>query len=140
MEIKVIEGKKYFFVKYDKEYVVNQLKEMRDSYENYYVEYGFILESGGSYLSKEEYEKNYDQMIEFAESISEEKLEDILKEFPRKKSGWLNLRNVEYLYRCNNTQYISEWHNTWIYQTLKVKAKDDMTLEVFLYEMVDTPA
>ena len=60
MEIKVIEGKKYFFVKYDKEYVVNQLKEMRDSYENYYVEYGIIPESGGSYLSKEEYEKNYD--------------------------------------------------------------------------------
>ena len=139
MRVEVTEGRKKFTVIFEKEGILKSLEELRESYQkDHYVEAGMIPEAG-KYLSKEEYEKNYDGMIEYVSSIDEESVKDILKEFPKKKNGWLNLRNVKYLYCCNNSEYICEWHNTWIYQTLKAKARDDMILEISLYEITDTP-
>lgn len=139
MKVEVTEGRKKFTVIFEKEEILRQLEKLKESYQDdYYVEANTIPEDG-KYLSKEEYEKNYDEMIEYVSSIDEERVKDILREFPKKKNGWLNLKNVEYLYCCNNSEYICEWHNTWIYQTLKAKARDDMVLDIHLYEITDTP-
>lgn len=96
------------------------------------------LSSTDKPLTKEEYMSNVDQFLaDYKTSIVD--TQKIIDEFPRKKNGSFNRKNVQILASCDNSIYICEWHNTWIYYQVVVKASDDYTLNVFLREYTDTP-
>lgn len=107
--------------------------------EGLYVNYGESQEFGDKALTIEEYKNNVDIFLnDFRKSVVN--IERIIEEFPKKKNGTFNKRNIRELASCNNCIAIHEWHNTWIYKAVKVYAFDDTTLKVILYEKVDTPA
>ena len=108
--------------------------------EDRYVKYGDSLEQGDSALTKEEYEANAKNFIEEIKALNnEQKLRNIIERWPRKKNGTFNRKNVEYLVTSGNTYYICEWHNTWIYATVKAVAVDDTTLRIEFFQKTDTP-
>jgi hypothetical protein len=107
--------------------------------EGVYVNYGESQEFGDATLTVEEYNKNVDEFLEdFRNAVKD--LNKIIENFPKKKNGTFNGRNVRELASCNNCIAIHEWHNTWIYKIVKVYADDDTTLKVVFDEKVDTPA
>ncbi|MBQ8218279.1 MAG: hypothetical protein IJZ79_03145 [Bacilli bacterium] len=121
------------------EQIENNILNLKDKFEPYYVKYGESLEWNNTPFTKEEYDKNVDVFLEdFKKSVVN--LNSIIESFPKKKNGTFNRRNVIYLAECENCICIHEWHNTWIYQTVKVSAISDTELEIVLYEKVDTPA
>lgn len=124
----------------DKLDIENQINALINDFEpDLYSNYGESPEFGDKCLTKEEYISNVEKFLtDFRQSISN--LQDIIDNFPKKKNGTFNRRNVVELATCNNCQYICEWHNTWIYYVIKVNASDDHTLNVSFYKKVDTPA
>lgn len=140
MLISVTEGKKNFSISFDADNIISGLNSKKGEYiEDCYLPYYTLYEDGKCY-TKEEYDKNIDKMIEYVNNITSEDLENIIKGWTRKKSGSFNKRRIKVLYDCENCRYISEWHNTWIYDQLKVVAISDTELNIVLYEKVDTPA
>lgn len=121
------------------EAIEKSILSLKDRFDNYFVPYGKSLEWGDAPLTKEEYDANVDTFLEDFRRATVN-LNAIVDSFPKKKNGTFNRRNVVYLAECDNCQCIHEWHNTWIYQTVKVSAVDDTTLEIVTYEKVDTPA
>lgn len=132
--------KKELVIKIDKEDIENKILELKDEWEEtHYVHYGESEIFGDPYITKEEYDENIDQFLaEFRKAISDPDI--LIKDFPKKKNGTFNRRNMKVLSRCRNCVAIHEWHNTWIYKTIKLKAWDDTTLVVSFVEEVDTPA
>lgn len=124
----------------DKESIERNILSLKEVFEeNLYVKYGESAEFGDDYLTKEEYNKNVDEFLkDFRNSVVD--VNKIIENFPKKKDGTFNKRNVRELASCNNCIAIHEWHNTWIYKVVKVYAENDTTLRVILYEKVDTPA
>lgn len=124
----------------DKESIKKNILSLKEVFkENLYVKYGESAEFGDDYLTKEEYNKNVDEFLkDFRNSVVD--VNKIIENFPKKKDGTFNKRNVRELASCNNCIAIHEWHNTWIYKVVKVYAENDTTLRVILYEKVDTPA
>lgn len=122
------------------ETIEKSIIELKNKFEEgVYVSYGKSQEFGDASLTKDEYDKNVDDFLsDFKRSITN--IDSIISNFPKKKNGTFNRRNVRELASCNNCIAIHEWHNTWIYQVVKVYAIDDTTLKVVLYEKVDTPA
>ena len=122
------------------ETIEKSIIELKNKFEEgVYVSYGKSQEFGDPSLTKDEYNKNVDEFLsDFKRSITN--IDSIISNFPKKKNGTFNRRNVKVLASCNNCIAIHEWHNMWIYQVVKVYAIDDTTLKVVLYETVDTPA
>lgn len=124
----------------DVEGIEKEILSLKDKFEEErYVTYGESQEFGDKTLTIDEYNNNIDVFLnDFKSSITN--IDRIIENFPKKKNGTFNKRNVRELASCNNCVAIHEWHNTWIYQVVKVYAFDDTTLKVVLYEKVDTPA
>lgn len=124
----------------NKESIEQEILALKTNFEpEVYVSYGKSLEWDDKPLSEEEYKNNIDKFLnDFKSSVKN--LDSIISQFPKKKNGTFNRRAVIYLAECENCIGIHEWHNTWIYQTIKVYAIDDTTLKVSMYEKVDTPA
>ncbi len=107
--------------------------------EDVYNRYGESPEWDNDTFTKEEYEANVDEFLnDFNKSV--ENLSSIIDNFPKKKNGTFNRKNIMILAECKNCVAIHEWHNIWIYYVVKVTAIDDHTLYVSLYKKVDTPA
>lgn len=127
-------------IKCNKEYIENEIKDLLNEFEpDRYNRYGESPEFGDKCLTEEEYKANVESFLEDFRKATDN-LQRIIDNFPKKKNGTFNRRNVVELASCDNCQYICEWHNTWIYYTVKVNAFDDYTLKVSFYEKVDTPA
>lgn len=107
-------------------------------HEDLYVPYGKSLEFGDKALNEEEYNINIKTFLKEFREVTQN-LNKIIDDFPKKKNGTFNRKNVEYLACCNNCIAIHEWHNTWIYYVIKVKARNDTTLDVTFEEITDTP-
>lgn len=124
----------------DAEDIEKNILSLKEKFEeNLYSNYGESEEFGNEYLTKEEYHKNVDKFLkDFRNSIVD--VNEIVENFPKKKDGTFNKRNVRELARCNNCIAIQDWNNTWIYEIVKVYAENDTTLKVVLYKKVDTPA
>lgn len=124
----------------DIEGIEKQILLLKDNFEEgRYVAYGESQEFDDKTLTVHEYNNNVDAFLsDFRRSIVN--IDSIIENFPKKKNGTFNRRNIKELASCNNCIAIHEWHNTWIYQAVKVYALDDTTLKVVLYEKVDTPA
>lgn len=127
-------------IKINKDSIENEIRGLLYKFEpDRYSRYGESPEFGDKCLTEEEYRSNVQSFLEdFRKATSD--LQSIIDNFPKKKNGTFNRRNVVELASCNNCQYICEWHNTWIYYVVKVNAFDDHALTVSFYEKVDTPA
>lgn len=138
----------YKFTVDGKEFTVNMdTAKLIDAFENGrfgefdegYVEYGNSAEFGDACLTEKQYKKYKSDYIQDIKSINEATLEAIVQTWPKKKNGWLNLRSVNYICSSNICVYICEWHNTWIYDTVKAVATGDSSIDIVAYERVDTP-
>lgn len=132
--------KKELTIVINKEEIEKQILALKDEWsEHKYVHYGESQEWDDPYLTKEEYEKYVDTFLaDFRKSVADP--DDLITDFPKKKNGTFNRRNSKELASCGNCIAIHEWHNTWIYKVIKLRAADDTTLHVFFTEEVDTPA
>ena len=128
-----------FFISVDVDSMIR--KAQNDKYEkDTFFAYGDSPEMGDPALTEEQFNKNRDEFIaEIRELESEDRLRSIVEFWPRKKNGTFNRKNVKYLCENGNTRYICEWHNTWIYDTVKVVADSDRELSVSFYTKTDTP-
>lgn len=136
MNITIQEGKHAFTIQANKDNILKEAASLKSGFEpDMYVAYGDSQEHDDPCLTKEQFEQNAnDFYAKVNDCLNEEVLSNIIKNWPRKKNGTFNRRNMQELAECNNCIYICEWHNTWIYQVLKVNALDDNTLQVHLYK------
>lgn len=105
-----------------------------------FVKYGNIPEYGDPYMTETEYLLAVNDYIESIKALdNKDKLKSMVEKWPKKKNGYLNGRNVDYLCESDVCRYICEWHNTWIYDTVKAVARDEKTIEIISYEKTDTP-
>lgn len=134
--------KSSIYVKVDVDNLKKKFESELDEFtEDFFVRYGDNPEMDDNKLTKEEYLENVDKSVAYMSRLEDPKFfERLVKDFPRNKSGVLNKRAVKYIYSSNNCEYISEWHNTWIYNTVKLVATSDDTLQVQFYRKTDTPA
>lgn len=141
MKIDISEGNRIFSIIADYSLIMKELAELQNDFESArYSHYGESFEFNDPYLTEEEVKRNAtDFCSEVKSALEEAKLKAIISSWPRKKNGTFNRRNVKEIATCGNCIAIHEWHNTWIYQVLKVSARDDTTLVVTLHEKVDTP-
>lgn len=144
IETTVIEGKKEFGISASEESILSSIRYLKDEYEqDEFVRYGTSPEFGDedfTYIGETEYNNNVDKFEEeAAKYLTEEAMQEIIKNWPRKKNGTFNRRKVKELVDCANCLVIHEWHNTWIYYLVKVVAIDDYHLKLELYEKTDTP-
>lgn len=144
MEVIVKEGKREFKITVAIEYITNEIEALKSKYEDKrYVRYGTspeFHEKDFTYINKEEYIDNIEKFkCEFMEHTAEDALKKIIEDFPRKKNGTFNRRNTKLLAECSNCEVIHEWHNTWIYQVIKVVADSDIELRIVMYREIDTP-
>lgn len=130
-----------FKIDFNKENILRCANDLISSFElDRYVRYGESPEWGDSYLKNDEYEVNVHEFAKEIETIDESKMRIILSQLPRKKNGKLKKNRIYEICSCKNTQCIHEWHNTWIYEQVIAKAKDEDTVEIFMRTYVDTPA
>lgn len=119
--------------------IEHKILNLKTEYEDFlYVPYGKSLEFGDKALNEEEYNENIETFLnEFREAAKNPN--KIIDDFPKKKNGTFNRKNVVYLAECKNCVAIHEWHNTWIYYAVKVKARNDTILDVTFEKITDTP-
>lgn len=134
-------GKHEFSVICDKEGILSQILRERCKFEENYFQRYYTIGYEDGYLSNEEYNQNLDKMVQALERMTtEEYMSNIIDVAQKKKNGTLYKGRVADAVDCDNCKFIIEWHNTWIYNQLKVKAVDDKTLEITYSEKADTPA
>lgn len=132
-------GKHELSVVFDKDELKKQIESEMDNFREGYVPNGFFPEEG--YLDKETYQKNIKDMLSVLEKITaESKLIEFIEKARKKKNGTFYKKGICYRKGCENSWYICEWHNTWIYMALVVSAISDTTLLMSYKEIVDTPA
>ena len=141
MEYKHKIGKHEFRFYCNKERILEQIKEERNRYEENCYQYYYTVGSEDGYLTKEQYNENLD-IIEnkLEELLKPTKIIEIIESAKKKKNGTLYKNRKAYEYGCNNTVFITEWHNTWIYNALKIKSESDLFLRLTYVEVTDTPA
>lgn len=134
-------GKHDIKVIYDKDSILAKIMKEKEAYEeNGYQRYYNVGYVDG-YLTQEEYCENLEKMISLLEKITtEESMTDFIVRAHKKKNGTLHKGRHIFRVGCDNTTYITEWHNTWIYNALNVSAIDDLTLEINYIKITDTPA
>lgn len=133
--------KNEFKVICDKDYILNQIEQERNSYEeNYYQPYYSVGYEDG-YLLKEKYNENLDDIIRHLDKLTtEESMNNFIEVAKKKKNGTFYNNRVIKRIGCDNTVFITEWHNTWIYNALTVKAIGDLTIRISYEKVTDTPA
>lgn len=141
MEFKYAIGKHEFIVICDKDEILKQIENERAEFEENYYQSNYTIGSEDGYLTKEEYNKNLDDMTSLLESITtEKKMTEFIEKATKKKNGTFYKNRVAFREGCDNTIFITEWHNTWIYNALSVSAINDTTLEIAYIKVTDTPA
>lgn len=128
-----------FSVVWDKKTILETIQEERKGFiENHFVS-TYSDEDDGC-LSKEVYEENLDDMLQMFEVISsEDSLISLIEMAKKKKDGSFHKNRVTYIYQCESSVYITNWHNIWIYHALKVSPIDDYTLLLECLKITDTP-
>lgn len=146
MKIEHRVGKHDFELVVDVEEIINKIGDERNNYyEETYVNYGEIPEGYNGiveeeYLTKEEYNKNIDEFIEeFKGILDEGVLVGLIESASKKKNGTFYKGRVVKEVWGKNSEFITEWHNTWIHSIVKVKAISDKTLEMSYGVKTNTP-
>lgn len=140
MEFKHSIGKHEFTVICDKDSILAQIESQRDDFQKEYFQRYYTVGSEDGYLTKEEYLQNLDDMVALLEEItSETKMINFITNATKKKNGTFHKNRIAFRQGCDNTEYITNWHNTWIYKALSVIAINDLTLRIYYEKIVDTP-
>lgn len=144
MIVSVMSSKKEFSISVFEDDIIAKIEELKSEYEeNEFVTYGTspeFLDNNFKYITAEEYTANVDKFLSaFKSYLNEDFLKSMIEQFPKKKNGSFNRKNVVELTSCNNCIVIHEWHNTWIYYVIKVSAFRDYALSMTLFEKTDTP-
>jgi len=140
MEYKKNIGKKEFRVVCDKERILKSIQSDREEFEDNYYQRCYTVGHDDGYLTEDEFNENLDEMVEELEAVTtEEFMSNAIDKAQKKKNGTFYKNRIFREVGCDNTVYITEWHNTWIYNTLSIKAIDDYTLEIRYEKKTDTP-
>lgn len=132
-------GKHELSIIFDKDELRKQIESHITKYAEGYVPNGFFPEEGT--LDEETYRKNIEDMLGLLDKITTEtKLVEFIEKARKKKNGTFYKKGICFRQGCENSWYICEWHNTWIYMALVVSAISDTTLLMSYKEIVDTPA
>lgn len=138
---KVICGNKEFEFICDIEEIKSQIDEERGQFEPNQFQSYYTVGYEDGYLDEPAYQANLDRMLEELEEMLEEtNIQKYVESAKKKKNGTFHKNRVIERYGCDNTKYITEWHNTWIYNELCVVVYDDLTLALVYRNRVDTPA
>ena len=139
MEFKHKIGKNEFRIICNKSSILKELEDEIASYEEgVYV--GYLETGGDGYLSKDQYLKNIEDIkCVLDDYLEDKKLIEFIERVKKKKDGTFYKGRVVETARCDNCTYFEEWHNTWTYNELKVKAIDDTILSISYSQKVDTP-
>lgn len=132
-----------FHFRVDQEAIQKRIDEQR----THFVEGDFVRYEDGEdfsdfkgYLTAEQYQANLDDFQkEFEKMLTPEFQHWAIDNAPRKKNGTFYKGRVVKRVGCDNCIFIQEWHNTWLYDALTVKAVDDYTLELTIGSITDTP-
>jgi hypothetical protein len=91
-------------------------------------------------LTKEQY---FEELTSFIASFSEmttiEYAKDVLNNYPLKKNGTYYKGRIYKRVRFDACYFFQEWHNTWEYETLTIKAISDTEIELTIQRVTDTP-
>lgn len=139
MEFNHVIGKTKFQVICDKDSILQTLESEREAYEgDIYVAFRCTDDDG--YLGKEEYLKNVEEISETLDDwLKEDSLIGFIEKAQKKKSGTFYKGRVIDTKGSGNCIYFTEWHNTWAYNELKVKAISDTVLKITYVNKNDTP-
>ncbi len=132
---------KDFKVTCDANSIRNAIADMRTKYDEfYYVPYGESHDGENPYINKEDYLKNIDTFEKAFESMIEtEHLQQYVDDAKKKKNGMLYKGRIVKRLDCANTHYVTDWHCTWIYEVIKIKAISEDTLKFVCETYTDTP-
>lgn len=132
---------KLFQVSMNKDHLLQLANKLKSEFKDgEFVQYGKIPEMGDPFLTKEEYDANLQSFIQDIEQISENYLKTMLNTLPRKKNGMLKKNRIAPICECNNSTYICEWHNTWIYPQVYARVESENEVVVLFRMYTDTPA
>jgi hypothetical protein len=123
------------------------LRERIEKLRKQYEERAFVRYEDGEdfsdfkgYLTEPQYQANLDEFSkELDKMLTPEFQHWAIDNAPRKKNGTFYKGRVVKRVGNDNCIFIQEWHNTWIYECLTVKAIDDLTLELTIQALTDTP-
>lgn len=138
---KINDGKNTFIIKCSKEHLLNQAQELMNQFEpDTYVAYGTSPEWDDPCFDETTYKQNVQEFIQDIDKlINEESARHFVSIMPRKKNGKFAKNRIHEICSCKNCQVLHEWHNTWIYQQVIVKALDETTLEISMRSYTNTP-
>lgn len=141
MEFKYKLNKHEFKVICNKEEILSQIEKDRSEFEDGMYQSYYTVGYEDGYLNKQEYNANLDKMIEILNEITTKpKMVEFIEKAQKKKNGTFHKNRIVFREGCDNTEFITEWHNTWIYKALSVSPIDDITLEISYIKITDTPA
>lgn len=125
----------------DVDEIKTKIEEERNRFEPNYFQSFYTVGYEDGYIEEEAYQKNLDYMLEkLKEMIEDVNIQKYIESAKKKKDGTFHKNRVVERCGCDNTKYITDWHNTWIYNELCVVVYDDLTLSLIYRERVDTPA
>ena len=132
-------GKINFEVRFDYDDIIKKMKDEEMAFEEKeFVSFGNDYED--ETLSREEYIENIQIMRKnLEELIKEENLIKLIEKAQKKKNGTFYKGRIVDSYGCQNCIYICEWHNTWVYNELRVKVISDNVLRIAYESKTDTP-
>lgn len=141
MELKCSIGKQEFIVTCDKDEILAQIENERTKFEKDYYQSYYTIGHETGYLTKEEYNNNLDEMIFILQQITmtDEKMLSFVVNAKKKKNGTFYKNRVVFRQGCDNTIFITDWHNTWIYNALSVSPQSDTILKISYIKITDTP-
>jgi len=140
MEFKHSIGKHEFTVIWDRDAILEKIKNERAEFEEGSFQSYYTVGYDDGYLTKEKYNKNLDDMITRLDEItSEPKMIEFIENAQKKKNGTFYRNRVVFREGSGNTIFITEWHNTWIYNALSASPSNDLTLQIEYVKITDTP-
>lgn len=134
-------GAHEFKVICDKDSILTQIENERKTFEgNFYQRLHEVGHEDG-YLNEAEYNENLNAMVSLLEDITtESSMVDFIVNAKKKKNGTFHKGRIAYNKSSDNTTFITDWNNTWIYNALQVTALSDFILLIDYRNVVETPA
>lgn len=134
-------GKHTFVFEADIDGIKEQIEYEKSQFEDNYYQRYYTVGYDDGYLTKTEHEENLNNVIHMLEKMTKiEHINEMIDSAKKKKNGTLYKGRIADSYDCDNTVFITEWHNTWIYNRLVVKAINDTMLLLSYEKTTSTPA
>lgn len=138
MSFKVKVGKHEFEVRFDKDSLINQAKNLETFEEGVFTAFEGNEDEP---LTKEEFDRNVEAFVQSIEdACAEDYLVEVVNSMPKKKNGTFYKSRKHVVDYYENTHFFTEWHNTWGTYELRFSAVSDLVLELQIVKYNHTPA